>query len=37
VDIITDQVVYLIEEKIGKDIPSVEQIQDAIEEALIKG
>lgn len=37
VDIITDQVVNLIEKKIGKNIPTVEQIQDAIEEVLIKG
>lgn len=35
-DVITKQTIILVEQKIWKDIPSVEQIQDAIEETLIK-
>ena len=32
----TDQVIRLVESRVGYNIPSVEQIQDAVEEVLIK-
>ena len=32
----TDQIVMRVEEKIGKDIPNVELVQDTVEEVLIK-